>query len=125
MDCSLPGSFVDGISQARILELVVISFSRGSSLDLPDPGIKLASPAVQQDSLPPRHLGTNYTSKKPTCLAQVLCGLHGCNMFVGEAIPQREGGGRGPEHTPAPSRCSRHGTGPQAASPRLVSENPN
>ena len=50
MDCSLPGSFVDGISQARILEPVVISFSRGSSLDLPDPGIKLASPAVQ-DSL--------------------------------------------------------------------------
>ena len=31
MDCSLPGSFVHGISQARILEWVVISFSRGSS----------------------------------------------------------------------------------------------
>ena len=31
MDCSLPGSFVDGIFQARILEWVVISFSRGSS----------------------------------------------------------------------------------------------
>ena len=29
--CSLPGSSVHGISQARILEWVVISFSRGSS----------------------------------------------------------------------------------------------
>ena len=30
-DCSLPGSSVHGISQARILELVAISTSRGSS----------------------------------------------------------------------------------------------
>jgi len=30
MDCSLPGSFVHGILQARILEWVAISFSRGS-----------------------------------------------------------------------------------------------
>ena len=32
MDCSPPGSFVLGISQARILEWVAICFSRGSSL---------------------------------------------------------------------------------------------
>ena len=31
MDCSLPGSFVHGIFQARILEQVVISYSRASS----------------------------------------------------------------------------------------------
>ena len=31
MDCSPPGSVVHGISQARILEWVAISFSRGSS----------------------------------------------------------------------------------------------
>ena len=31
MDCSPPGSSVHGIFQARILEWVVISFSRGSS----------------------------------------------------------------------------------------------
>ena len=31
MDCSPPGSSVHGIFQARILELVAISFSRGSS----------------------------------------------------------------------------------------------
>ena len=37
MDCSLPGSSVHGILQARILEWVAISFSRGSSRprDLP------------------------------------------------------------------------------------------
>ena len=31
MDCSPPGSSVHGISQARILEWIAISFSRGSS----------------------------------------------------------------------------------------------
>ena len=31
IDCSLPGSSVHGISQARVLELIAISFSRGSS----------------------------------------------------------------------------------------------
>ena len=31
MDCSLPGSSIHGIFQARVLELVAISFSRGSS----------------------------------------------------------------------------------------------
>ena len=31
MDCSLPGSSIHGIFQARILEWVAISFSKGSS----------------------------------------------------------------------------------------------
>ena len=35
MDCSLPGSSVLGIVQARILEWVAISFSRGPSLGFP------------------------------------------------------------------------------------------
>ena len=47
MDCGPPGSSVHGISQARILEWVAIS----SPGDLPDPGIKLISPALQADSL--------------------------------------------------------------------------
>ena len=47
MDCSPPGSSVPGILQARILEWTVISFSR----DLPDPGIKPRSPALQADSM--------------------------------------------------------------------------
>ena len=42
MDCSPPGSYVHGIFQARILEWVAISFSRGSS----DPGIEPRSPAL-------------------------------------------------------------------------------
>ena len=45
MDCNQPDSPVHGISQARILEWVAISFSR----DPPDPGIKptsLVSPAL-------------------------------------------------------------------------------
>ena len=43
MDCSLPGSSVHGILEARILEWGAISFSR----DLPDPGIEPESPALQ------------------------------------------------------------------------------
>ena len=31
MDCSLPGSAVHGILQARILECIAVPFSRGSS----------------------------------------------------------------------------------------------
>ena len=48
MDCSLPGSLVRGIFQARVLEWVAISFSRG---DLPNPGIKPRSPTLQADAL--------------------------------------------------------------------------
>ena len=40
--CSLPGSSVRGILQARILEWVAISFSRGSS----DPVIEPTSPTL-------------------------------------------------------------------------------
>ena len=50
MDCSCPGTSVHGILQARILEWVASSFSRGS--DLPDPGIELGSPTLQAVSLP-------------------------------------------------------------------------
>ena len=39
---------VRGILQARILEWVVVPFSR----DLPNPGIEHRSPALQVDSLP-------------------------------------------------------------------------
>ena len=39
VDCSLPGSFLHGILQARILEWVAISFSRGSSLTRDQTGV--------------------------------------------------------------------------------------
>ena len=48
MDCSLPGSSVHGIFQARVLEWVAISFPG----NLPDPGIEPRSPALQADTLP-------------------------------------------------------------------------
>ena len=56
MDCSLPGSSVHGIFQARIVERVAISYSR----DLPDPGIEPESPALQVDSLLLSHQGLIY-----------------------------------------------------------------
>ena len=54
MDCSLPGSSVQGILQARILEWVAIPFSR----DLPDPGIEPGSPTLQADYLPSEPQGS-------------------------------------------------------------------
>ena len=53
VDCSPPGSSVLGILQARILERVAIP----SPGDLPNPGIKPRSPALQADSLPAEPLG--------------------------------------------------------------------
>ena len=47
MDCSLPGSSVQGIFQARVLEWVAISFSR----NLPNPGTEPGSPTLQADLL--------------------------------------------------------------------------
>ena len=56
-----PGSSVHGILQARIMEWAAIPFSG----DLPNPGIKPRSPALQAGSLPPEPLGkhTELTSK--------------------------------------------------------------
>ena len=54
MDCSLPGSSVRGILQARILGWVAISSSRGPS----QPGIEPGSPALQADSTTDLHLDT-------------------------------------------------------------------
>ena len=45
MDCSLPGSSVHGILQAKILEWTAMP----SSGDLPDPGMEPRSPSVPGD----------------------------------------------------------------------------
>ena len=58
MDCSPPGFSIHGISQARTLDWLAIP----SPKDLPDLGIKPASPVsptLQADSLPLSHLGQN------------------------------------------------------------------
>ena len=67
VDCSLPGFSVHGILQARILEWVAISSSRGSSLPRDQP----VSPALQVDSLPLSRLRSPITFVsfcKKTCL---------------------------------------------------------
>ena len=56
VDCSRPGPSVHGISQARILAWVAISFFR----DLSNPEIKPESSPWQVDSLPPSHLGIRF-----------------------------------------------------------------
>ena len=55
MDCSLPGSSVHEVLQARILEWVAIPISRVSS----NPGIEPGSPALQADSLPSELQGSS------------------------------------------------------------------
>ena len=54
LDCSMPGSSVHGIFQARTLEWVAISFSGGSSLPKP------TSPALQADLLLLSHQGSPF-----------------------------------------------------------------
>ena len=81
MDCSLPGSSVYGIFQARVLEWVSISFSRGSS----DPGIEPGSPALQADALPSEPPGNPRCAKKKSILiigSVELCCLQGGRVLV-------------------------------------------
>ena len=56
MDCSLPGSSVHGIFQARVLEWVAISFFGYLS----NPGVKPRSPALQADALPSEPPGKQF-----------------------------------------------------------------
>ena len=75
MDCSPLGSSVQGILQARILEWVAISFSRGSSQRRD----WIWSPALLVDSLPLSHLGSPHLVTTPcffvfkwgVCLSQL------------------------------------------------------
>ena len=56
MDCNPPGSSVHGISQAEYWSGLPFPPPR----DLPNPGIKLASPALQADSLLLNHQGRPF-----------------------------------------------------------------
>ena len=67
MDCSLPGSSVHGLLQARILEWVTIP----SPGDLSNPGIEPRSPTLQEDSLPSESPGKPYVKVPQLCLT--LC----------------------------------------------------
>ena len=67
INCSPAGSSVHGILQARILEWVAISISR----DLPNPGIKPGSPALQADALFSEPAGKPYN---PTDVGNLISG---------------------------------------------------
>ena len=56
MDCGPPGSSIHGIFQARVLEWVAISFSRGSS----PPRDRTQVSALQTDALPSEPPGKPY-----------------------------------------------------------------
>ena len=60
MDCSLPGSSVHGILQARILEWVAIASPRG----LPNPGLEPRSPALQAVSCISGGFFTNWATRE-------------------------------------------------------------
>ena len=63
MDCSLPGSCVHRILQARILEWVAVPFSRGSS--------QPRSPTLQANSLPSEPPGKSPHSISYFCKTQI------------------------------------------------------
>jgi len=69
VDYSQPGSSVHGILQARILEWVVLSFSR----DFPDPGIEPQSPTLQADSLLLSHQRSPYDISMELILYLIVC----------------------------------------------------
>ena len=77
MDCSLPGSSVHRVLQARILEWYAISFSRGSS----QPGIESGSHALQADSLPSEPPCKPYWVQKcpVKCVLDLYSGLSAKN----------------------------------------------
>ena len=54
-DCRPPGSSVHGILQARILEWVAISYSRGIFLTQGSNPCLFTSPELHMDSLPLNH----------------------------------------------------------------------
>ena len=68
MDCSLPGSSVHGILQARVLEWVAIPSFRGSFPSRDQPASPLC-PASQADSSAPSHRGS-----PKYCMDSLKCG---------------------------------------------------
>ena len=74
---------VHGILQASILEWVAFPFSR----DLPNPGTKPRSPALQEGSLPTELSGKPYGPLKKTFFFQVgdAQGILACCMDPGMA----------------------------------------
>ena len=71
VDCSPPGSSAHGISQARILEWVVIPFSRGSNSGIkPTSPASIVSPTLQADSLLLSHQVSPFRYSQFSSVAQ-------------------------------------------------------
>ena len=83
MNCSPPGSSVHGISQARGLEWVAISFSRGSSQ--PRDGT-CVSCIGQVGSLPLSHLGSPSTLRGSQMQVSVAHSVSSTLQFIGHSI---------------------------------------
>ena len=85
IDCSPPGSSVHGIFQARILERVAISYSRGSSQ--PNPVIELMSPASPA-------IGGFFTTesprKHPRLHPMLIIQCYKCEFSVGRGSIDRK-----------------------------------
>ena len=75
-DCSLPGSSIHGISQARMLEWGPVP----SPGDLPDLGIELRSPTLQADSSPSEPPG-NPSSRDDVFFPHFFPWLHNIHNF--------------------------------------------
>ena len=58
MDCSPLSSSINGVSQAKVLEWVAISSSRGSSQPRDRTRVSCLSPTLQADSLPAEPSGS-------------------------------------------------------------------
>ena len=77
VDCSLPGSSVHGILQARILEWVAISFSR----DLSDQGSNLGLPHCRQTLYHLSHQGSRKGGLKLWNREKCFSFLLSCSVF--------------------------------------------
>ena len=94
LDCSPSGSSVHGISQARVLKWVAISFSRGSSR----PRDQTLSPFLADNSLPVSHLGSSmylvpgvYSVNRSCRTSLCLYLRYACNSCVLSSGCEREG----------------------------------
>ena len=89
MGCSPPDSSVHRILQARILEWVTITFSRGL---IPDPGIEFRSPSLKANSLPskpPREAPPKTPREAPPKCSFKL--ILKCHIYLPRLFPMSKG----------------------------------
>ena len=79
MDCSPPGSSVHGISQARVLEWVAISFSRGSSQPRDQTCISCIGTFITEPPGKPFHMQANR-------ICAFLCLLSSPGMIIFKSV---------------------------------------